>query len=113
MGQRVIQRKFLCQRMLTGGFQMADNHLLIKVHIWCATTLGTTMQEVGIEAGQDEELVRALHMNEEALMRTGILQGFDLVNTVEAFQTMSWKLLLSCGRKPEVRTHDGDVVRHL
>ncbi len=73
MRQRVIQREFLSQRMFPGGFEMADDDLLIKLHIRCPATLGAMLEKIRVEAGQDEELIGTLDMDEESLMRPGVL----------------------------------------
>ena len=71
---------------------------------------GAAMEEVGVEAGENEELVRTLHMDEEAFVGAGVLQSFDVVDAVKAVEFAGGKPLLGCGWQAEVSTDDGDVV---
>jgi hypothetical protein len=110
MGKGVIQREFLSEGVFPSGFEMADDDLFIKVHIGGSTALGSAMEEVGVETGENEELVRTLHMDEEAFVGAGVLQSFDVVDAVKAVEFAGGKPLLGCGWQAEVSTDDGDVV---
>ena len=64
MRQRVIQRELLRQCMFAGGFEMADDDLLIELHIRGTSALGAVLEKIRVEAGQDEELIGTLDMDE-------------------------------------------------
>lgn len=113
LGERVFQLKLFGQRVPACSFQMADDHLLVEIHIRSTTAGCPAMKKIGIKAGEHQKLVGTLHVDEKALVRCGLIKSFDVVHAVKAFLPAGGELLARSGRKPKVRAHNRDVVSNL
>ena len=89
---------------------MGDDHAFIEVKTWGAPAFGAAFEEVGVEAGEHEELIGALDVEEEALVSASTVDGVEVVVAVEAFDLAFGFLAATAGAASVVRANDGDVV---
>ena len=102
--------EFLCEDVPAGGLKVGDNHAFVEVETGGPTAFGAAFEEVRVEAGEDEELIGALNVEEEALVSAGAVDGVEVVVTVEAFDLAFGFLAATAGAATVVRADDGDVV---
>lgn len=96
--------------MAAGGLEVRDDHALIKIQPGSAAALGAAFEVVGVEAGEDEELVGALDVQEEALVAAGAINGGEIIVAVEALD-LALGLMATLDRAAaEVCADDGDVI---
>jgi hypothetical protein len=102
--------EFLGQDVPAGGVEVGDDHAFVEVETGGSTAFGAAFEEVRVEAGEDEELIGALDVEEEALVSAGAVDGVEVVVAVEAFDLAFGFLAAAAGTASVVRADDGDVV---
>jgi hypothetical protein len=102
--------EFFGQDVPAGSLEVGDDHAFVEVETGGSTAFGAAFEEVGVEAGEDEELIGALDVEEEAFVAAGAVNGVQVVVTVEAFDLAFGFLAASAGTATVVSADDGDVV---
>lgn len=102
--------EFFGQDVPAGCLEVGDDHAFVKVETGGAPAFGAAFEEVRVEAGEDEELIGALDVEEEALVSAGAVDGVEVVVAVEAFDLAFGFLAAPAGAASVVRADDGDVV---
>jgi hypothetical protein len=110
MGEDGDHGEFLGEDVPTGGVEVGDDHAFVEVETGGAPAFGAAFEEVRVEAGEDEELIGALDVEEEALVPAGAVNGVEVVVTVEAFDLAFGFLATAAGTATVVSADDGDVV---
>lgn len=102
--------EFLGEDVSAGGVEVGDDHAFVEVETRGTPAFGAAFEEVRVEAGEDEELIGALDVEEETLMAAGAVNGVQVVVTVEAFDLAFGFLAAAAGTASVVSADDGDVV---
>lgn len=107
-----LKGKFFGQDVLAGGVEVADDNALIVVHVRGTAAFGAAVEEVGVKTGEDEELIRALHVKEELVVAAGVLDGLEVINAVKTVDAAVDVIGAFGGGAAEVGANDGHVVGH-
>jgi len=110
MGEDGDHGELFGEDVSAGGVEVGDDHAFVEVQTGGTPAFGTAFKEVGIEAGEDQELIGALDVEEEAFVAAGAVDGVEIVVTVVAFDLAFGFLATPTGAASEVGADDGDVV---
>lgn len=111
-GQDVVEGELLGEDVTTGGFEMIDDDLLVKIDVRSSPAFGAVADERGEETGQYEELIGAMHVNEKPLGAAGFVESLEVIETVKHAGTFARRGFVNLGGQAEVGTYHGDVVGH-
>lgn len=110
VGQDRNHGEFLGKNVATGGMEMRYDHSLVEIEAGSATAFRPALEEIGVEARQDEKLVGALHVEKEAFMAAGPVYRIQILVAVVAFDLTFGLLTASVGSAAKLGANDGDVV---